>query len=128
MAALLVAGGNLSLMIRESQHYTMLSIREYLRRVGIPYEDLQRMLDPIDPLNFIGNLSPRPIVFHLGKFDEIFPAKAGRQLYEKAGEPKQIYWYDSGRDVPLDLVIMRVLNFMNQKLLGRTFNQRGLPS
>lgn len=127
-AALIVAGGNISLMIRESQHYTMLSIRECLRGEGKPYEELQRMLDPIDPLNFIGNFSPRPIVFHLGKFDEIVPAEAGRQLYEKAGEPKQIYWYDSGHDVPLDLVLMRILDFMNHKLLGKIFNQRELPS
>lgn len=99
-----------------------------MRREGIPYEKLQRMLDPIDPLNFIGNSSPRPIVFHLGKFDEIVPAEAGRQLYEKAGEPKQICWYDSGHDVPLDLVLMRILDFMNHRLLGKTFNQRELPS
>lgn len=123
-AALIVAGGNMSLMIRESQHYTMPAIREYLQREGISYEELQKMLDPIDPMNFIEYFSPRPVVFHLGRFDKIVPAEAGRQLYEAAGEPKQVYWYDAGHDVPLDLVLARILDFMDQNLLGKTFAYR----
>jgi len=118
-AALIVAGGNMSLMIRESQHYTMPPIRDYLQREGISYVELQKMLDPIDPINFIGYFSPKPVVFHLGKFDRIVPSEAGRQLYEAAGEPKQVYWYDAGHDVPLDLVIVRVLDFMDKNLLGK---------
>ncbi len=120
-AALIVAGGNMSLMIRESQHYTTPAIREYLQREGITYEDLQKILDPVDPLNFIGYFAPRPVVFHLGKFDRIVPAEAGRQLYEKAGEPKQVYWYDTGHSVPLDLVLARILDFMDRNLLGKSF-------
>jgi len=118
---LIVAGGNMSLMIRESQHHTMPAIREYLQKEGITYEDLQKMLDPIDPINFIGYFAPKPVVFHLGKFDRIVPAEAGRQLYEKAGEPKQVYWYDTGHDVPLDLVLARILDFMDRNLLGKSF-------
>jgi cephalosporin-C deacetylase-like acetyl esterase len=125
-AALIVAGGNMSLMVRESQHYTMPKIREYLRKENISYEDLQRILDPIDPINFIGYFSPRPIVFHLGKYDRIVPAESGRQLYEKAGEPKQVYWYDTGHDVPLDLVLARILDFMDRNLLGKTFTHHEL--
>ncbi|MEM2248937.1 MAG: alpha/beta fold hydrolase [Candidatus Bathyarchaeia archaeon] len=120
-AALIVAGGNMSLMIRESKHYTMPKIREYIRRENVSYEELQRVLDPIDPINFIGYFSPRPIVFHLGKYDEDVPAESGRQLYERAGEPKQVYWYDTGHNVPLDLVLARILDFMDRNLLGKTF-------
>ncbi|MEM2341083.1 MAG: alpha/beta fold hydrolase [Candidatus Bathyarchaeia archaeon] len=120
-AALIVAGGNVSLMIRESKHYTMPKIREYIQRENVSYEELQRMLDPIDPINFIGYFSPRPIVFHLGKYDEDVPAESGRQLYERAGEPKQVYWYDTGHNVPLDLVLARILDFMDRNLLGKTF-------
>ncbi len=120
-AALIVAGGNMSLMIRESQHHTMPAIREYLQKEGISYEELQKMLDPIDPINFIGYFSPRPVVFHLGKLDRIVPAEAGKQLYEAAGEPKQVYWYDAGHNVPLDLVLARIFDFMDRNLLGKTF-------
>jgi len=118
-AALLVAGGNMSLMIRKSKHHTMPAIRRYLEAEGISYEEIQRFLDPVDPINFIDKFSPRPVVFHLGKYDEIVPAEAGEQLYKKAKEPKNVYWYDSGHNLPLDLVLARVLDFMDKELLGK---------
>ena len=118
-AALLVAGGNMSLMIRKSKHHTMPAIRRYLETERISYEEIQRFLDPVDPINFIDKFSPRPVVFHLGKYDEIVPAEAGEQLYEKAKEPKKVYWYDSGHSLPLDLVLARVLDFMDKELLGK---------
>jgi cephalosporin-C deacetylase-like acetyl esterase len=118
-AALLVAGGNMSLMIRKSKHYAIPAIRNHLEAEGISYEEIQRFLDPVDPINFIDKFSPRPVVFHLGKYDEIVPAEAGEQLYKKAKEPKKVYWYDSGHNLPLDLVLARVLDFMDQKLLGK---------
>jgi len=117
-AVLIVAGGNMSLMIRESQHYTMSAVREHLQKEGISYEELQRILDPIDPINFIKYFSPRPVAFHLGKYDTIVPAEAGRQLYEAAGEPKWVYWYDAGHNLPLDIVLTRTLDFLNQNLRG----------
>lgn len=119
VAALLVAGGNMSLMIRESQHHTMPSIREHLETQGISYEELQEFLDPVDPINLIANFSPRPVVFHLGRYDRIVPTEAGEQLYRMAGEPKSVYWYDSGHDLPLELVLSRVLDFTDRELMGK---------
>lgn len=78
------------------------------------------MLDPIDPLNFIGRFSPRPVVFHLGSYDRIVPAEAGRQLYMRAGEPKEVYWYDAGHNLPMELVAVRILDFMDENLKDRT--------
>jgi len=118
-AALLVAGGNMSLMIMKSQHPAIPPIRKYLEEQGMTYEELQKALNPVDPLNFIGNFSPRPVVFHLGKYDQIVPAEAGEQLYKRAGEPKQVYWYDSGHNLPLELVVSRILDFMDRELKGR---------
>ncbi|MEM4461736.1 MAG: alpha/beta fold hydrolase [Candidatus Bathyarchaeia archaeon] len=118
-AALIVAGGNMSLMVRESEHPAIPPIRRYLEEQGISYEELQSMLDPIDPLNFIARFSPRPIVFHLGRYDRIVPAEAGRQLYIRAGEPKKVYWYDAGHNLPMELVAVRILDFMDENLRGR---------
>ncbi len=119
-AALIVAGGNMSLMVRESQHFTMPAIREFLQKENVSLGELQELLDPIDPMNFISNFSPRPVVFHLGRYDTVVPAEAGRQLYEKAGEPKHVYWYDAGHDVPFELVLARILDFMDRNLLGKS--------
>lgn len=119
-AALLVAGGNMSLMIRESQHYTMPAIRSHLEAQGISYEQLQELMDLVDPINFIGSFSPRPVVFHLGRYDRIVPAEAGEQLYRATKEPKSVYWYDSGHDLPLELVLSRTLDFMDRELKGNS--------
>ncbi|MEM2087125.1 MAG: alpha/beta fold hydrolase [Thermoproteota archaeon] len=123
-AALLVAGGNMSLMIMRSQHPAIPAIRKYLEEQNMTYKELQEKLDPVDPLNFIGKFSPRPVVFHLGKYDRIVPAESGEQLYKAAGEPKQVYWYDSGHDLPLDLVAARILDFMDRELKGVFFTSR----
>ena len=100
---------------------TMPAVRQYMERENITYAELQSLLDPIDPINFIANFAPRPVVFHLGRIDTTVPAEAGRQLYEKAGQPKQVYWYDTGHNVPLDLVIVRSLDFMDRYLQGNAF-------
>ncbi len=125
-SVLIVAGGNMSLMVKESQHRTMPAIREYVQRENLTDAQIQSLLDPIDPINFIDNFSPRPVVFHLGKFDTTVPAEAGRQLYEKAGQPKTVYWYDSDHNVPLDLVMVRALDFMDRNLLGKSLANREL--
>ncbi|MEM3748055.1 MAG: hypothetical protein QXN67_11470, partial [Thermoproteota archaeon] len=54
----------------------------------------------------------------------IVPAESGEQLYKAAGEPKQVYWYDSGHDLPLDLVAARILDFMDRELKGVFFTSR----
>lgn len=120
-AALLVAGGNMSLMIMRSQHPAIPVIRKYLEEQNMTYKELQEKLNPVDPLNFIGKFAPKPVVFHLGKYDRIVPAEAGEQLYRAAGEPKQVYWYDSGHDLPLELVASRILDFMDRELKGAFF-------
>ncbi|MCX8183865.1 MAG: alpha/beta fold hydrolase [Crenarchaeota archaeon] len=120
-AALLVAGGNMSLMIMRSQHPAIPAIRRYMEEQGMTYKELQEKLNLVDPLNFIGKFAPRPVVFHLGKYDRIVPAEAGEQLYKAAGEPKQVYWYDSGHDLPLELVASRILDFMDRELKGVFF-------
>jgi len=119
-AALIVAGGNMSLMVTESQHSTMPAVRQYLQRENLSNVELQTLLDPIDPINFIANFAPRPLALHLGRFDTIVPAEAGRQLFEKAEQPKEVYWYETGHNVPLDLVLARVLDFMDRHLWGKT--------
>ncbi|RLF23053.1 MAG: hypothetical protein DRN15_07445 [Thermoprotei archaeon] len=117
-AVLAVAGGSMSLMIARSKHPSVIRIREKLPEMGISYEELQKMLDPIDPLNFIHLFSPRPLQLHLAKYDEIVPTEAQAQLAKRAREPKEIYWYNTGHNLPLDLVLARALDFFDNHLKG----------
>jgi len=118
---LVVGGGNMTLMVQRSQHSALPAIREYLEANNISYRTVQEALDPVDPINFVDAISPRPLLMHNGKFDDIVPAESGQLLYERAKEPKEIYWYDTGHDVPLDIVTARTLDWLEYHLRGRTF-------
>jgi len=47
--------------------------------------------DGFAPLNYIAKISPRPVLMIQGSGDLRMPLKEGRTLYEKAGEPKEIW-------------------------------------
>lgn len=115
-AVIVVGGGNLPLMIRESKHYSTPPIREELRRRGLSYDKLGEILALIDPINFIQLFAPKPIQFHCGKYDDIVPAEAQRLLAEKAGEPKEVYWYESGHGIPPEPMLKRVLKIFKDHL------------
>jgi dienelactone hydrolase len=119
-AVLAVGGGNMSLMVRESEHPAVPPIRERVRELGMSWEELQRIVEPIEPLNFIWRFSPRPLQLHCGRYDRIVPAEAQRQLAERAGEPKEVYWYEAGHGLPLHEVVPRALEFFDRHLKGKT--------
>ena len=115
-AVIVVGGGNMTLMIMKSKHPSIPPIRERIRELGISWEEVRRIVEPVDPLNFIWRFSPRPIQFHCGRYDEIVPAEAQEQLVERAGEPKEVYWYETGHDVPIEVVVARALEFFDRYL------------
>ena len=41
----------------------------------------------------VGRLSPRPVIFIHGDADEVLPDTCSRDLYERAGEPKEALFY-----------------------------------
>jgi len=117
-AVLAVGGGNMTLMIRESEHPAVPPIRERIESEGIRWEDLEELMRPVEPLNFIWRFSPRPLQLHCGKYDRIVPAEAQRQLAERAGEPKEVYWYESGHSLPMEQVVPRAIEFFDVHLKG----------
>lgn len=119
-AVIIVGGGNMTLMIMTSIHPSVVKIREYMKQHNLTIDELKDVLQIIDPLNFINNTNI-PIQFHLGRHDKIVPYEAGLQLYEKANQPKFLYVYDSGHDVPLDIVAIRVLDFFDKYLKEETW-------
>jgi len=55
---------------------------------------LDRQCDPID---HVAEISPTPMLFIHGERDRVVPARMGRELYEKAKEPKEL-WIVPGMD------------------------------
>ncbi len=113
-SVLLVAGGNWSKIASISQH----GDAKNLRKVGVDMERLGKVLACVDPINFAEMISPRPVLFQLGKKDDVVPAETGRELFEAAKEPKEVDWYDSGHGLPMDKVVPRVMSWLDSHLKG----------
>ena len=63
---------------------------------------LRQMLAPIEPLNFVGWIAPRPVLFINATRDEVIPQAATALLYRQARKPKTIRWYEGRhRTVPV---------------------------
>jgi dienelactone hydrolase len=64
------------------------------------------LLSHIEPLNWIHQIAPRPLLFQNALHDEIIPKACTVAYYEKAGQPKEILWYDCGHEQGLTLEII----------------------
>lgn len=63
-------------------------------------------MSPADPIDYVGRLAPRPVLFQNGKEDSLIPAESARALQEAAGNPKDIIWYE-GDHVGMDEALTR---------------------
>lgn len=53
--------------------------------------------DELAPRDFVGKLSPVPLLVVHGSRDEVVPVSQGRELYEKARQPKTLFEVKTGR-------------------------------
>jgi dienelactone hydrolase len=59
----------------------------------------RELMEPIEPLRFVGLAAPSHLLFQNGKTDQAVPAPDAL-LYQEAGsEPKTIKWYNSGHQM-----------------------------
>lgn len=67
--------------------------------------DTKNYLSIIEPINFVKQISPRPLLMINAENDDIVPPLMSKLLYKKANKPKQINWYPSKHhDIPIDSV------------------------
>ena len=53
------------------------------------------LLRPFDPIHHVGKISPRPLLFQNATRDPVIPRASVEDVFEIAGEPKAIVWYDA---------------------------------
>lgn len=56
-------------------------------------EETADFLSIIDPINFVENIHPRPLLMVNAENDEVIPPMSSKLLFQKAKEPKKIIWY-----------------------------------
>ena len=66
-------------------------------------------LQPADPIHRVHLISPRPLLFQNALHDEIVPRECTEAYFDKAGEPKQILWYDCGHEKGLSEELIRTI-------------------
>lgn len=72
---------------------------------------------PIDPINFVEKISPRPLLMINSENDEVISPITTKLLYKKANEPKDIKWYPSKhRDLPIDKAYGDGVDWFDQHL------------
>jgi len=90
-AVLVCGGGDIALFCEAPAVVDELGAwRHLLRYTAVPF------LGPADPVRYVDRISPRPVLFQNMLRDELVPKEAAQALFDAAGEPKEIMWYDSG--------------------------------
>jgi cephalosporin-C deacetylase-like acetyl esterase len=69
-----------------------------------------------DPIYFIGHFAPHPLLMLSGKHDELIPRSSTMALFNAAGEPKQLIWYDSGHILPPTALVIDARAFFKKNL------------
>lgn len=64
----------------------------------IPFATLVRTV--ADPLRAVRAIAGRPLLMINGRHDQRVTAQQGRALFEAAGEPKEMHWYNGGHWPP----------------------------
>jgi len=62
---------------------------------GVASLALNPWLGPLDPSKFVADVSPRPFLMVNGSRDARIPRECVLDLYERAGEPKELIWLDT---------------------------------
>lgn len=116
-ACLVVAGGDLVTMFARTAIGDADEMRAAIGDIG----QFRASLAIIEPLNFVGHISPRPLYMVNGRTDQIVPPECGEALFAAAGEPKSIVWYESdnmmGHIPPLDVLLKQVTEFLKSQNL-----------
>jgi dienelactone hydrolase len=75
---------------------------------------LPGFFDAIDPVHYIAGFAPRPLLMLNGKQDPLITPAAAQRLFDAAGEPKRIVWYETTHTLPQDEAVKEVTTFLAQ--------------
>jgi len=77
--------------------------------------ETREMFAPVEPLNFVKMISPRPALFINASQDEVIPKVNTELLYFQAKKPKEIKWYDSKHVLPAHVVLPDIADYFEKQ-------------
>mgnify|MGYP003790062149 CR=1 FL=1 len=121
--ALVVGGGDWKTLLAESRIGPAKTIRTRIEKGQMgDIDEIAAELSYLEPLNFIGSISPRPVLMINTKHDTIVPTSTNKLLHQKAREPKKVVWLDgvpgdpTGHIPPLKEMIELALEWWEKNL------------
>lgn len=79
--------------------------------------EVKNFMSIIEPLNFVKQIFPRPLLMLNAKNDEVVPPVMSKLLFYAANDPKEIIWYDAKhKDAPIDIIYGDGLNWFKKHL------------
>ncbi len=91
---LMWGGGDLPKLVSENRN-AKIQMKPYQRWLA---SWATTFFKPVEPLKRIATIAPRPLLFQNALHDEIIPKVCTEAYYEKAGDPKEILWYECGHE------------------------------
>jgi len=80
-------------------------------------EDTKDYLSIIDPVNFVGMISPRPLLMINARNDDVIPPLTSKLLFKAAKKPREIIWYPTKHhDLPIDKAYPDGIHWFNEHL------------
>ncbi len=115
---LIVAGGDWGYLFANSQHPNAVQLREKNPELFKNPQKINELVGPMDPVNWVARISPRPLLMINGKDDQIVPKECTERLFAAAREPKEILWLEGGHMPQPDAVLRKVDEWLSKHLLA----------
>ncbi len=118
---LIVGGGNWEKMILKSQVPPFKIIKsDFCNNKDFCIKDFASKMDVIEPLNFVGLISPEPLLMINCKNDKYVPKETAEELFDSAKEPKTIEWFTCMGEIahipPLDKTMILIKKWLVENL------------
>jgi len=86
---LLLGGGDL--VESFSGHPIALAVLPILRLAGVTTPKLKKLIDPVDPITYAGQLKNKKLLLIAASNDDVVPPVATKKLWEATGKPEMIW-------------------------------------
>ena len=112
-SVLIVGGGDWRTLLAKSTNDAAVRLRELTKDLPPSAMD---PLDLVDPIYYVGHISPRPLLMQNGRKDDVVLPACAQAMWERAQQPKAIDWYDSGHVPPLVEVFLKTMSWFGKYL------------
>jgi dienelactone hydrolase len=86
-------------------------------RLGAGLQQYLKVLAPVDAEHYVGRDAPAALLFQSGRLEPSVAQEGATAFFQKASEPKQLRWYNTGHDVASDITAnVDCLRFLAQHL------------